>query len=254
MYKNWTGSYKSRLKKHNPFLFWILTLAFLELPWKTDFRKTNFNSETVTNFLSLLTSFRATENLRMLFFNVADLDPPRIKQGTRNLRIVDEESTEVEVYVGTKLTVISETQVKVRCEAPIDPPPAISWEIPGKNSDLKDMVSLSKDNSTLTLGQLRAQDSGVYTCTATNNVGQDSKSSNIEILCKFLKLCLWQLMTSFSKFSLVSVWKHKRLSHSLTTLSFSQITLWKIHFRFLWSRTKRRDRGGAKMILCYSIF
>lgn len=143
---------------------------------------------------------------------MTDLDPPRIKQGTRNLRIVDEESTEVEIYVGTKLTVISETQVKVRCEAPIDPPPAISWEIPITNSDLTNLISLSEDNSTLTLSELRAQDSGVYTCTATNNVGQDSKSSNIEILCKFLKLCLRQLMTCSSKFSLVSVWKHKRLS------------------------------------------
>lgn len=120
-------------------------------------------------------------------FIVTDLDPPRIRHGTRHIRIVDEETNEVEIYVGTKLTVISETLVKVRCESSVDPAPAISWEIQGKNSDFKDIVLLCKDNSTLTLSEPRKEESGVYTCTARNNVGRDSKSSNIEILGKFLK-------------------------------------------------------------------
>lgn len=97
---------------------------------------------------------------------------------------MDEESKEVEIYVGTKLTVISETQVTIRCEASMDPAPAISWEIRGKNSDFKEIVSLSEDNSTLTLSDPGVEDSGMYTCIASNNVGQDSKSSKIEILRK----------------------------------------------------------------------
>ena len=113
---------------------------------------------------------------------------------------MDEETNEVEIYVGTKLTVISETLVKVRCESSIDPAPAISWEIQGKNSDFKDIVLLSKDNSTLTLSEPRKEDSGVYTCTARNNVGRDSKSSNIEILGKFLKRhCQRSFSVSLSK-------------------------------------------------------
>ena len=120
-------------------------------------------------------------------FIITDLDPPSIKHGARDIRIVGNETNEVEIYVGTKLTVISETLVRVRCETSTDPAPAISWEIQGRNSDFKDIVLLSKDNSTLTLSEPRKEDSGVYTCTARNNVGRDSKSSNIEILGKVLK-------------------------------------------------------------------
>ncbi|KAL9986930.1 hypothetical protein ACROYT_G001147 [Oculina patagonica] len=113
---------------------------------------------------------------------VIALDPPRIKYGTRDLSFIEEELPEVEIYVGTKLTVISETQVTVRCVATMEPAPAISWKIHGKDSGFSDDVSLSKDNSTLTISDPGVDDSGVYTCTASNNVGRDSKSSNINIL------------------------------------------------------------------------
>lgn len=77
----------------------------------------------------------------------------------------------------------------MRCEASMDPAPEISWEIQGKSSDFKDVVSLSEDNSTLTLSQPRVEDSGEYTCTAGNNVGRDSKSSSIEVLSKLFTFC-----------------------------------------------------------------
>ena len=113
-----------------------------------------------------------------------DLAPPNIKSGTEEIRITDEETTEIDILVGTKLTVISETLVKVRCEASMDPSPALSWEIQGKNSDFKDAVSLSEDNSTLTLSDPGEEDSGIYKCVAVNNVGQDSESSTIDVLRK----------------------------------------------------------------------
>ena len=118
---------------------------------------------------------------------VEALDPPRIKQGTNDLRIIDEKITDVEIYVGTKLTVISETQVTVRCVATMEPSPAISWKIRGQNYGFKDGVTLSKDNSTLSISDPGVEDSGGYTCTASNNVGQDSKSSSINILRKSSK-------------------------------------------------------------------
>ncbi|XP_068741513.1 hemicentin-1-like isoform X2 [Montipora capricornis] len=113
---------------------------------------------------------------------VKDLAPPNIKSGTEEIRITDEETTEIDILVGTKLTVISETLVKVRCEASMDPSPTLSWEIQGKNSDFKDAVSLSEDNSTLTLSDPGEEDSGIYKCVAVNNVGQDSESSTIDVL------------------------------------------------------------------------
>ena len=115
------------------------------------------------------------------------MNPPRIKHGTRNLRLVEQELPEVEIYVGTKLTVISDTQVIVRCVAAMEPAPAIQWKIQGKDSGFNDDVTLSKDNSTLTISEPGVEDSGEYTCTASNNVGRDSKSSNINILRKLYK-------------------------------------------------------------------
>ena len=115
---------------------------------------------------------------------VKDLDPPRIKHGTRDLRFIEEELSEVEIYVGSKLTVISETQITVRCIAAMDPAPAVSWKIQGKDSGFKDDVKLSKDNSSLTIIDPGVEDSGEYACTASNNVGRDSESSIINILRK----------------------------------------------------------------------
>lgn len=113
------------------------------------------------------------------------MTPPKINPGNKDIRITDEETSEVEIFVGTKLTVISETLVKVRCDTSTEPAPAVSWEVQGKNSDFRDTVSLSKDNSTLTLSDPGGEDSGVYKCTASNNVGQDSKSSTIDVLRKY---------------------------------------------------------------------
>ena len=122
--------------------------------------------------------------LLCFFFFFEALNPPKIQAGTKNLRVIEEENKEVEIYVGTKLTVISETQVTVRCVSEMEPSPAISWKIRGKNSGFKNGVTLSKDNSTLTISYPGVEDSGDYACTASNNIGQDSKSSKIDILRK----------------------------------------------------------------------
>lgn len=72
----------------------------------------------------------------------------------------------------------------VRCVSSMEPSPAISWKIRGKKPGLKNGVTISEDNSTLTISYPGVEDSGDYMCTASNNVGQDSKSSKINILRK----------------------------------------------------------------------
>ncbi len=84
----------------------------------------------------------------------------------------------------------------VRCVATMEPAPAISWKIHGKDSGFSDDVSLSKDNSTLTISDPGVDDSGLYTCTASNNVGRDSKSSNINILRKLPKLRFYMFLVN----------------------------------------------------------
>ena len=95
------------------------------------------------------------------------------------LKVLEEEITKVTIDVGSNLTVISETQVTVRCGTSVKPAPAISWEVQETESS-----SLSQDNSTLTITDPGLEHTGLYTCITSNNVGQDSKSSYIKILCK----------------------------------------------------------------------
>lgn len=135
------------------------------------------------------------------------MSPPRIKHGARDLRFIEEELPEVEIYIGSKLTVISETQIIVRCVASMDPAPAVSWKVQGKDSGFKDGVILSKDNSSLTITDPGVEDSGVYTCTASNNVGLDSESSIINILRK------------------LSIFHHRDIDHIVIVKVFSFLSV-----------------------------
>ena len=94
----------------------------------------------------------------------------------------------------------------MRCIAAMVPAPAVSWKIQGKDSGFKDDVILSKDNSSLTISDPGVEDSGVYTCTASNNVGRDSESSIINILRK------------------LSAFHHRDMVHIFTLRVFSFVT------------------------------
>ena len=85
----------------------------------------------------------------------------------------------------------------ITCEASGYPPPTIVWNrIDGNLSDrvsVSDSVSVPTGNGNvtrvsvnLTITNAYREDTGVYTCSANNSIGSDSRSINVTIQCKFL--------------------------------------------------------------------
>ena len=85
----------------------------------------------------------------------------------------------------------------ITCEALGYPPPKIVWS--RTNGTLNDRVSVSDSVSVLTrngnvtrvsvnltITNASREDTGVYTCSANNNIGSDNKSIHITVQCKFV--------------------------------------------------------------------
>ena len=98
-------------------------------------------------------------------------------------------------------TVITEgSTTTLLCEAIGYPPPTVVWN--RFNGILSDRVSMSDSVSVptrygnvtrvsvnLTITNASREDTGVYTCSANNSIGSDSKNVNITIQCKFDNVC-----------------------------------------------------------------
>ena len=103
-------------------------------------------------------------------------------------------------------TVITEgDNTTIECEAIGYPPPTIMWS--RTNGTLSDRVSVSDSTSVrigngnvtsvsvnLTLQNANTEDTGLYQCSATNNVGTDVKNSNVTVQCKLVVIILIQEM------------------------------------------------------------
>ena len=101
-------------------------------------------------------------------------------------------------------TVITEgDNTTIECEAIGYPPPTIMWS--RTNGILSGRVSVSDSTSVrigngnvtsvsvnLTLQNANTEDTGLYQCSATNNVGTDVKNSNITVQCKLVVIILIQ--------------------------------------------------------------
>ena len=85
----------------------------------------------------------------------------------------------------------------ITCEALGYPPPTIVWNrIDGNLSDrvsVSDSVSVPTGNGNitrvsvnLTITNAYREDTGVYTCSANNNIGSDDRIINITVLCKLM--------------------------------------------------------------------
>ena len=94
-------------------------------------------------------------------------------------------------------TVIEENLINFNCEALGYPPPSIMWNrIEGNLSDrvsVSERVSVPTGNGNvtrvsvnLTITNAYREDTGVYTCSANNSIGSDSRNFNITIQCKLL--------------------------------------------------------------------
>lgn len=76
----------------------------------------------------------------------------------------------------------------IYCNAEGIPKPTISWMKNGIFIDpfLDPNVQFLKDNSALLLKWARVEDSGKYTCVASNPAGKEEKNFNIHVYSMFL--------------------------------------------------------------------
>ncbi|XP_019904855.2 hemicentin-1 isoform X2 [Esox lucius] len=71
--------------------------------------------------------------------------------------------------------------VELRCESDAIPPPTLSWRKDGRPFFRKPGLTVSEDGSVLKIDSAQVQDSGRYTCEATNIAGKTEKNYNLNV-------------------------------------------------------------------------
>ena len=97
--------------------------------------------------------------------------------------------------VFSNITVTERISVTLYCEALGYLPPSVTWS--KTNGSLSDRVSVSNNVSVpigygnvtrvsvnLTITNIYREDTGVYTCSANNNIGSDVRDFSITVQCK----------------------------------------------------------------------
>jgi len=96
----------------------------------------------------------------------------------------------------------------ITCDSFGYPPPTIVWS--RSNGALSDRVSVSNSVSVstgngnvtrvsvnLTITNVSREDTGVYTCSANNSIGSDSRNVSITVQCKFVLLAMCFMHINF---------------------------------------------------------
>ncbi|XP_034035488.1 hemicentin-1 [Thalassophryne amazonica] len=95
---------------------------------------------------------------------------------------------ELQVYVPPNIkgeevntTVMFGHPVELHCQSDAIPPPTLSWRKDGRPLFRKPGLSVSADSSLLKVESAQVQDSGRYTCEATNVAGKTEKNYNLNV-------------------------------------------------------------------------
>ncbi|KAJ0032742.1 hypothetical protein NQD34_002823 [Periophthalmus magnuspinnatus] len=84
-------------------------------------------------------------------------------------------------------TVMLGEPVELQCQSDAIPPPTLSWRKDGRPLFRKLGLTVSEDGSLLKISRAQMQDSGRYTCEATNVAGKTDKNYNLNVWGKDLK-------------------------------------------------------------------
>ncbi|KAM3620522.1 uncharacterized protein V6R79_024924 [Siganus canaliculatus] len=95
---------------------------------------------------------------------------------------------ELRVYVPPNIrgeevnaTVMLGRPVELHCQSDAIPPPTLSWHKDGRPLFRKPGLTVSKDGSTLKVDSAQVQDSGRYSCEASNVAGRTEKNYNLNV-------------------------------------------------------------------------
>ncbi|TSL47575.1 Hemicentin-1 [Bagarius yarrelli] len=78
-------------------------------------------------------------------------------------------------------TVLIGRSLELRCQSDAIPPPTLSWRKDGRPLYRKPGLSVSEDGSVLQITSAQIQDTGRYTCEATNVAGKTEKNYNLNV-------------------------------------------------------------------------
>ncbi|MBN3302329.1 HMCN1 protein, partial [Amia calva] len=79
------------------------------------------------------------------------------------------------------VTVVMSQSVVLQCQSNAIPPPTLTWRKDGRALFRKPGLSVSEDGSTLKINSAQVQDTGRYTCEATNIAGKTEKNYNLNV-------------------------------------------------------------------------
>ncbi|XP_017546472.2 contactin-2 [Pygocentrus nattereri] len=75
-------------------------------------------------------------------------------------------------------------EVLIQCQVSGHPVPSIEWTKQGRSLRTGGKATIGVRNATLYISSVRIYDEGFYTCTASNSVGQDKKTTTLRIAAK----------------------------------------------------------------------
>ncbi|XP_066533975.1 hemicentin-1 [Hoplias malabaricus] len=81
-------------------------------------------------------------------------------------------------------TVLIGQSVELLCQSDAVPPPTLTWRKDGRSLYRKPGMTLSEDGSVLKIANAQLQDTGRYTCEATNVAGKTEKNYNLNVLVR----------------------------------------------------------------------
>ena len=94
-----------------------------------------------------------------------------------------QDRTPLTTTVGTNVTALTETKITIQCLTSGEPKPNVTWSKDGQKITEGSKYAVQKDGSLL-IREAGKQDSGLYTCTSENIVGNDSASTVIQVVGK----------------------------------------------------------------------
>jgi len=119
-------------------------------------------------------------------FYISDEKSVSIDIGNAKLDTSDSNKP-VEIQVGDTLTVLSGTDVTIRCPVKGIPVPYVLWRFKGErieSGDRKGQYRLENSNTVLQISQVQQDIAGQYECIATNLGGADRAATTINVVGK----------------------------------------------------------------------
>ena len=117
-------------------------------------------------------------------FLLSDAKVPVIQTETKNIISMSNQDP-VSIQIGSRVQLLAGSPLTLTCTASGTPEPAIAWF---KGEDpVGEVGRVSVEGSKLLISETEVSDSATYKCTATNAISDDSYTSIVQVVGRFIK-------------------------------------------------------------------